>query len=332
MFGRVSTVSLGAYANEFTGVQLGKNGTFSYTDNNVQQLSGWYENDNGTLVFPEYSMPSGIPEWVNAYNPSTHGSDGYGFLTSRSLIGDGTNSFGPFSLHDALYIYSVLKTYAVDGYTATANNYWGDQTEPPNYQQDPTYLFRPQYKSVGYSAFWENEGGFYSSYVMGGGGEMRIVADVDDLSKYYIVGDHPQNTMFAWRGGGDGGGNFAVGVGLIKFPYTYYGVTLSEVGDSNSHTYEYGEGLTFTETVTYISISVSCTFGSVSCTVPMYGTKVSWQGYNWLTGEAGEDQSYDPTYPSSLSVSGINFWPYKTANGQPVYDTSTGAVLNSPLS
>ena len=332
MFGRVSTVSLGAYANEFTGVQLGKNGTFSYPNNNLQQLSGWYENDSGTLVLPEYSMPSGIPEWVNAYNPSTHEGEeyGYGFVTSRFLIGDGTNSLGPFSLHDALYIYSVLRTYAVDGYTAIANNYWGDQTEPPNYQQDPTYLFRPQYKSVGYSAFWESEGGFYSSYVMGGGGEMYIVADVDDLSKYYIVGN-PQNTMFAWRGGADGGGGFTVGAGLIKFPYTHYGVTLSEVGDSNSHTYEYGEGLTFTETVTYISISVPCTFGPVSCTATMYGLKVSYQGYSPIEG-FGEDINYDPEYPSSLSVSGIDFWPYKTASGQPVYNTTTGAIVNSPLS
>lgn len=317
-------ISLGSIS---CGIHLGKKGPFSIGYGGIQKLDGWLDLNSST-PFPEYSMPSGIPEWVNAYNPSTHGNDDWytqegSYFQKRFLCGTGTNSLGPFELHEAVYVYSVLKTYAVDGYIGITNNYWGNSTEPPDYEQNPKSLFRPQYKSVGYGEYFL-DGGFYSGYAEGYGyGDLYIVADVDNLSDYYIVGPAlTYNSMFSWRGGADGGGNFSVAASLYKSSFTFDGVTLSEIGDSHSKTYELGE-LSYTVTLTYIGISVSYTFGSVSGTAQLYGAK---QSYVFSDGE-----SNDPSYPSSLSVSGIEYWPYKTANGQPVYNTTTGAIINSPI-
>lgn len=337
MFGRVSTVPLWAYANSpfsfqegyptgsiSSGIILGKKGDFTYGEYYEQSLSGWYE-PFGPVFYPEYEMPDNIPEWINAYNPSTHIELGYewGTTPKRLLIGDGTNSIGPHTLQEALYIYSVLKTYAVDDYIGVDNSIYTNYDE-----QDPRELFYPNYKGVGYGDYFSNEGGFYSEYNNGyGSGQIYIVADVDNLSDYYIASDSTA-LLFAWRGGGDGGGNYYVTMDTIKYVFEIDGVdgvTLSEVGDSYSITTE--EDNPVTTTITYIGCTVSYTFGPVSGTVQLYGLKYSFDGYD----PSGEGDSFDPSYPSTLSVSGIEFWPYKNANGQPVYNETTGAIINPPI-
>jgi hypothetical protein len=351
MFGRAHDVPLGLYANNpfggliessqenppyigniSCGVYLGKKlppeGGGSYTGFAGEfrpEIVGWLEHDEDVnSIYPEYTMPSGIPEWVNAYNPSTHGEP-YWQNEKRFLIGDGTNSLGPFTLQDALYIYSVLKTYAVDGYTEITNS--AIEYEE-NYEEIPLNLFRPKYKGVGDDIGTStNFEGFYSSYTIGNGsGEMFIVADVDDLSKYYISGDTFLN-LFSWRGGHDGGGNFYVEMDLSKQAIEFDGVTLSEVGDSHTKIHNEGEPSEYTETVTYIETTVNYTFGPVSGTSKLYGFKTSYDGYD----PTGGGSSFDPPYPSSLSVSGIEFWPYENADGLAVYSESAGSIVNDPI-
>lgn len=46
-----------------------------------------------------------------------------------------------------------------------------------------------------------------------------------------------------------------------------------------------------------------------------------------------EVTSGDPPYNAiNLTMEATEWWPYKTTTGLPVYDTSTGAILNDPLS
>ena len=98
---------------------------------------------------------------------------------------------------------------------------------------------------------------------------------------------------------------------------------LTDVGQ----TVQYGAA-----TYTYVSIPHTYTIGEITKTHNFYGIVTDYTS-SYSDGES-------PPQPPAVSVQAPNpvfaidateFWPYKTANGQPVYDTSTGSITNSPL-
>lgn len=313
MFGRVSTVPLWAYANEpnpfnpfDSAIILGKKWTSGYDSQDRPAILSWINTDATSLsdLYPEYSMPDEIPEWVNAYNPSTHGTY-TGGSDLRALVGDGTNSLGPLKLHEALYIYSVLKKLSYGG---------SDTREPSIYNPDyfsesePYNLFIPQYKYYQYDASVEAFTGFYPEFK--GDGRVRIAVDMDNFSDYYILGI---NALYINR---DEGAIYA-SLSPSKSRFEITGTFLSDVGDSK--TVEFGDPPEPYATVTYVSSTVTYSIGEVSKEQKLYGIKIEYT--------EGNPVSIDP----SFTVTATEFWPYKTASGQPVYDTSTGSILNSPL-
>ena len=98
---------------------------------------------------------------------------------------------------------------------------------------------------------------------------------------------------------------------------------LQNVGDSYSSDW-------FTDTL----VSCDCTykFGNITKTHKYYG----FTGGGTNTSTTGDDPPSPPsasvTNPlPTLSISATKFFPYKNANGQPVYNTETGAIDNSPI-
>jgi len=196
-------------------------------------------------------------------------------------------------------------------------------------------------------------GGGYGSY---GDTYVSIVVDVDDLSKFYIggfrelsygdsgsvyvgeatayVGTSISSGPPAYTGGQSYKTVYkSAGLVINKFKTEFNGTELSNVGDTASKTETYGSGSTVTE-VEYIGSSTIFSFGSVSKTIPTYGIATTTTTTSTF-GEAPPpipDATVTGLTPSSpIEIKANEFWPYKTANGQPVYDTTTGAILNSPL-
>lgn len=330
MFGRVSSVPLWAYANEpnpffypYAAIILGKKWTSGYDSDGLPAILDWINSEatSETDYYPEYaSMPDNIPEWVNAYNPSSHGDYTGGGYVLRALVGDGTNSLGPFKLHEALYIYSVLKKL----------DYGGDDIiEPsiynPSYfsESEPNNLFIPQYKYYKWDESVESFSGFYPEARENG--RLRIAVDADNFSDYYILGI---DTQYIWRDQGD----VYAYLGPIKEKIDVYGSGyLSEVGDVVVIGGEDPpEGQPYSiSTYTYVSCTVTFNIGEININQTLYGFKIKVEDFDEEGSSIGVRG--DPEIPSSFTVSGIEFWPYKNAAGQPVYNTTTGAIVNPPI-
>lgn len=197
-------------------------------------------------------------------------------------------------------------------------------------------------------------GGAYGGY---GDTNIFILVDVDDLSKFYI-GGFKEPSLFdsgsIYNGsagvgaatsinsgppdyiGGSSGKRISKSIYLLihKFKTEFNGTELSNVGDTASKT-ETGnnDASTLTE-VEYIESSAIFSFGSVSKTIKTYGIATT----TTTTISSGDSPPPLPdvtvtglTPASPIEIKANEFWPYKTANGQPVYNTTTGATLNGPI-
>jgi hypothetical protein len=342
MFSRVSTVPLCLYANypfegipdpdgfygtEVTprsGVLLGKvwSGSYSSGDFQRQIENGWIEyNYPSGSTYPEYTMPDNLPEWVNAYNPSTHPNfEPYKDLYfKRFLLGDGTDSLGPFTLHEALYIYSVLKKYK-----STDANY--DVNSSIQISQDnPFYSFTPKYKNLGIKNLGIGESGWYTTFY--GYGvfsslpfDLYVVADVDNLSDYYIC-NLPFAVYFTDYSAGGLNTSLLHTKGLIE-PLVQEGEIEPESGLP-----------WFRLTFTPVTVPATYSIGSISANRNLHGYTLFEE---ILVLDEDGNYSLEGGYlqtppPSSVTIQASEFWPYKNANGQPVYNETTGAIINPPI-
>jgi hypothetical protein len=83
-----------------------------------------------------------------------------------------------------------------------------------------------------------------------------------------------------------------------------------------------------TVTFTVVNKGVPFEFGGITKTVTVYGIK-SEREISW--GEDPPAVSVSGVGSSTVKVKGTDYWPYKNANGQPVYNTTTGAIINPPI-
>ena len=197
-------------------------------------------------------------------------------------------------------------------------------------------------------------GGAYASY---GDTNVFIVVDVDDLSKFYIAGFKElaladSGSIYNGSAGASAttsinsgppdyiGGSSTQGIGktvymqIHKFKTEFNGTELSNVGDTASKT-ENGNDITVVTEVEYIGSSAIFSFGSVSKTISTYGIATTVT----TTSSFGDEPPPLPdvtvtglTPASPIEIKANEYWPYKNASGQPVYNTTTGAIVNSPLS
>lgn len=198
-------------------------------------------------------------------------------------------------------------------------------------------------------------GGAYFSY---GDTNVSIAVDVDDLSKFYICG-WKEDQFFdsgvlynasagASAGttinsgppdyiGGTSGKSIGKSVYLVihKFKTEFNGTELSNVGDTASKTETGNNDSSIVTEVEYIESSAIFSFGSVSKTIKTYGlatTTTTTTSYGDSPPPLPDAAVTGLTPASPIEIKANEFWPYKTASGQPVYNTTTGAIVNSPLS
>ena len=392
MFGRVSTVDLGLYANipdatNFVygmGVVAGKKWTGSLApangvnDYRVAQVEpDWIELQDGEVYYPEYSFDgSNLPDFVSLYREENGRPSDKSY---RVLVGEGTSAIGPFTLQEAVYFYSVAKKLKPESafsaaFSATAGgstaslsslteteyiqNYAGTNTS----YSDPYYLFRVSrknyisvdgYNNAGNSTSNTSEGAVVSTntyareYVRPYGGNMQntafIAVDIDNPNEYYIDGlgfdlfisCDAGSSATSEEGGYASASTFKEYIlKPLRFRYVAYSyneetgqeelaLELTQVGQ----TAEYGGA-----TLTYVSIPHTYTIGEITKTHNFYGVI--------RVGSTSNSGGGNPPQPPAVSVVAPNpefvvnvseFWPYKNASGQPVYNTTTGAIVNDPI-
>ena len=397
MFGRVSTVDFSNYINRRIfdtdspirmGVVPAKKWTGALSDKfseyQQQQIeSGWIEvreeaeDEYGYAepytFYPEYSQPADkkLPDFVNLYREE----DGKpSFSSFRTLIGEGTSSVGPFTLPEALYVYSVTKKFKpeitnLNEYTASAGEVSSSMSGVTSSDQDwntadsnspPISLFTSYQKN--YINFYGRDLKTFSNPSTGAGtvsesgnsetfistsydwllspfsfgvtpNQTFIAIDIDKPEDYYIGGlgfylnIECRAGMSAVRSSTGTTGS-ATSIKILRKIYhlksrryiDYYSFdALSEVGQTSGDW-------------TYVKIPFTYDFGNeITKQHNLYGV---------IEDVFDEYSSGDNPPPVSASVSfptpdynpkAIEFWPYKNASGQPVYNTTTGAIVNDPI-
>ena len=400
MFNRVSTTPLEQYmqaelyAYNVTGrgIYLGKkfNDEYVKVDNiYYPKLSGWINVDSTTAErsYPEYNLPSNVFNGIIAEEidyPS------YTIKNSKRFIIEADGCIGPFSLQEAIYFYSVIKSFKASPLNQTISlsgagfnldvplSQNTDFPFSPVFEPDTNnllHLFTPSLK--GRTSLYSFGGNYEDNYdsngagsgfggqaeVFVGGGygsygdtEVYIVVDVDDLSKFYIGGfkelsladsgslyngiAEAEATTITNSGppnytGGTSTKRIYTSVSLVlnKFKTEFNGTELSNVGDTASKTENANNSTVVTE-VEYIGSSAIFSFGSVSKTISTYGIATTVT----TTSSFGDEPPPLPdvtvtglTPASPIEIKANEFWPYKNASGQPVYNTTTGAIVNDPI-
>jgi hypothetical protein len=309
------------FVNNGLGVFLGKQWTGSFGFDDIPQESGWLEvitedGNNAIANYPEYTMPTKLPEWVNGYNPSTHTGifNGYSDYEPRYLLGDGTPSVGPYTLQEALFIYSCMKRYVcnegTNGYNQDSEFYSYEYNE-----SDPRYLFISSHRNNRFSVL-DQYSVINSPLTNSSNNEVFIAVDVDSLNNYYLVGRLAMyQYYFAIGNSGEG--------------ISYY-VTGYDDGSSGARLFLHPQKNNGELGVGYSNITcpATLTVGSISKNYTLHG----YQGPPMENFETEDEEDTIPVVPpTSLSFSATEFWPYKNAAGQPVYNTTTGAVINPPI-
>jgi hypothetical protein len=122
-------------------------------------------------------------------------------------------------------------------------------------------------------------------------------------------------------------------VSIDKFKTEFNGTELSNDGDEASKTEVDYSGTTTVTDVKYFETEVTFEFGSITKIVKGYGLEtVSTTTYAY-----GESPPPTPNTkvtglrPTSIVLKGDKYWPYKNAQGEPVYNETTGAKLADPV-
>ena len=189
-------------------------------------------------------------------------------------------------------------------------------------------------------------GGGYGSY---GDTNVTILVDVDKLSDFYILlentaglsGGDSVYYAYASCGASTSDGGTAqksvysdAYVLLNKFKTEFNGTELSKVGDEASKTEVLENGSTIITEVKYFEAAVNFEFGSVSKTVSAYGLETTVTT-TYAYGDSPpptpdvEVTGVRPTSP--IVIKANKFWPYKNAQGEPVYNETTGVKLADPV-
>jgi len=123
------------------------------------------------------------------------------------------------------------------------------------------------------------------------------------------------------------------------FPYFFVDIALSEEqttriiiskdNPSYSHVYNYEydeEEFVYTQTASLIESNINFKIGQLSLSKKAYGIKVE------------KTTQLNNPVPVHINIGNLDinveiteFWPYENADSQPVYSTSTGATINSPV-
>lgn len=192
-------------------------------------------------------------------------------------------------------------------------------------------------------------GGDYGSY---GDTNVTILVDVDKLSDFYIANTSANTSglsgvndsvYYAYAScsasTSDGGTaqkyitSYAY-VLLNKFKTEFNGTELSKVGDEASKTEVLENGGTIITEVKYFEAAVNFEFGSVSKTVSAYGletTVTSIRAYGDSPPPTPDVEVTGVRPTSPIVIKANKFWPYKNAQGEPVYNETTGVKLADPV-
>ena len=117
---------------------------------------------------------------------------------------------------------------------------------------------------------------------------------------------------------------------------------LSAVGDSSTHAYDIDDSdefvtsqYNYSATYTYVSFPVTLNLGFVSIQSKIYGLKIDETSEQTFA-DSGAPLPPTPSVSISLPnpalvIQATEYWPYKNAAGNPVYNETTGAVVNPPI-
>lgn len=298
----------------------------------IPTLSGWYEiNESGVVVFPPTEIPTDLPDWVVGTG-------------QRFLVGEGSGSYGPFTLNEALYIYSTARGIVLDSYSfdvsvssggrGTSVSDWKkspDSYEVPDWQSfiaafpavvgQYTYRDRNNYYTYDADGSTGDEPYFFS-YVSGNVGSQpycSIAIDVDNPKDYYLTGLPYYYSFNDPLFGGDifGGGGFII-EGEEDPDQVSFRCFISPNNSSLVTGYLQGVDETYE------------LLAPVTCSLEYGPNKnISFKLYPHLFYVGNRDLI-------SINLSSFKFkvnkyWSFANADGQPVYDTTTGEIINNPV-
>jgi hypothetical protein len=363
------------------GVYLGKKFTDQYTSSGYgsfyPKVDGWVDVDsNGTRSYPDYSFPEDLPPWFITKTKDYSGN----IINAKRYIIETDGCIGPFTLHEILYIFSTVKEFKVGQFSQTIGISGaglsislslssGLEFEfSPIFEPDednPEHLFASEFKGRTTLGFYENDqqgsvneegigeslsasveafvGGDYGSY---GDTAVSIIADVDNLSEYYITNyvgpiyklelsagaykgiegpPEPPSTEPTTKSSSESISKF-INLSIRKFKIEVNGTELSNVGDSASTTQN-----NQTIEVKYIGGTCDFTIGSLNKTVPTYGTVYKLTSTESNGGPSVSLNITGDELSSGVPIKAAKFWPYKNADDLPVYDETTGTITNPPI-
>lgn len=326
---------------------------YSFDGSNIPDFVSLYREENGRSSNKSYRVLVG--EGTSSIGPFTLQEAVYFYSVAKKLKpeSDFSAAFTATAGGSTASLSSLTETEYIQNYAGTDTAY-----------SDPYYLFRTSRKNY-ISVYGYNNAGDSTSNSSENAAvqivsnareylrpqdesnmvnEAYIAVDVDNPDEYYIDGLGFDLFILcqanSYATSEEGGYAYAstfkeYDLKPLRFRYVAYSyneetgqdelaLELTQVGQ----TAEYGGA-----TITYVSIPHTYKVGEITKTHNFYGViRVG------STSDSGGD---NPPQPPAVSVVAPNpefvvniseFWPYKTASGQPVYDTTTGAVLNSPLS
>lgn len=307
-------------------------------------LSNWLIFDQyGKPEYPPTGLPNNLPDWVGGYK-------------DRVLIGDGTGSLGPFTLKEVLYIYATARRIVIDNvsFQATISNGHGQQASiselpllstggtvesPPIYHSFPDnyYPFNDNFYGEPYrdTAYYENEDldqtpapaydyARITSYLFIDPNHFAIAIDVENTEDYYLsyryntAGIQTEESFFSFRFRGSTVYEDAGDVEIASFSCVIsarqYQVYVPDY---------YNSGVTTEE------------LSPVTCSLQYGQNKTkSFKLYPFINYYGGSRDLLGDRLSinlSSLSLKIEKYWPFANADGQPVYNTTTGEIINNPV-
>ena len=295
MFGRVSTVDLGSYCNDNLGVFLGKQWQGGYQEIDsikFQILDGWRTYvDDGSGNYVASYPEYSLPNNLPDFVNGSTNKENEYSYAKRFLIGDGTPALGPMSLDEALFVYSVVKKIDIEGSLYAPDGQSSD--EKTNITTETVDENDPLYL-------------FRSEYK--NGQEMSFFGYVIDVDE-------------------EGNENFYEAGQEIRFsgPKLYIVIDVDNINDY------YIVGFPIWWNDSPLDGGIYTFWSQIANGYPNKLESPIDQTFTYTFGDITTSHTYKVFYNYPLSFKATEFWPYKTASGQPVYDTSTGSIANSPL-
>ena len=329
-----------------------------------------YSGSNNPIE-PPYDFPSELPNWVNINKQRFVVGEGtrtlgpfslqevlYASIVVRGIktsesggMPTASISGGGQSVSVSNSDYVMENKYVPDSVPFPLNYLydkyeWGHENY---YGEDDDFTFD------GPVVFYASAGRSSDSYSVYGG---NLIIDIDNPDEYYIEvvqqpfrysvgascdGDinatDPEGTTYA-RIYSRAQKSLGYSLSLERAKYDIYG-GISSVGESYTEPYTNYPLPTTTKNerkITIVSHTATLKLGHITKQIKLYGVKIEEE----YVGSRESDDEEDPPPPPaaeitlsaplpSITYEADLFWPFKNSEGQPVYNTTTGAIINSPI-